>query len=69
MNLKKIILNMGQETSHMNNNEFIIETWKRLGLESRMGGVAFSELKHFMKNTADIETITRYRRLKWTVRK
>lgn len=63
-NLKIAVQTIDASTPELNNNAFMIELWRKMGLQDRMGGLAFSELKHFLRNSPDVDTITRYRREK-----
>ena len=61
--IKNITTQIQQAHPNSTDNQFLIETWKKLGLQDRIGGVAFSELKHFMDRSPNVESIGRLRRL------
>ena len=60
---KNIVNQVHEKHPQCSDNQFLIETWKKLGLQDRIGGVAFSELKYFMNNSPNVESIGRLRRL------
>ena len=60
--MKDLVRDLQVENQDMPNNEFIAEILKKMGMRGSIGGPAFSEVKYFLKNMPDIDSILRTRR-------
>lgn len=60
--MKSLVADLQAKNQDMPNNEFIAEIFKQMGMQSSIGGPAFSEVKYFLKNMPDIDSILRTRR-------
>ena len=60
--MKSLVADLQAENQDMSNNEFIAEILKKMGMQGSIGGPAFSEVKYFLKNMPDIDSILRTRR-------